>query len=60
MLPYFPVPYPDELWYSTLCRYHVRSGNINTATTFQELFESRKEETYSCNVVAVYIFPDRT
>jgi len=48
MLPYFPVPYPDELWYSTLCRYHVRSGNINTATTFQELFESRKEETYSC------------
>ena len=48
MLSYFPVPYPDELWYSTLCRYHVRSGNINTATTFQELFESRKEETYSC------------
>lgn len=29
MLQYFPTPYPDELWYSVLCRYHIRSGNEN-------------------------------
>ncbi|XBX07371.1 TniQ family protein [Enterocloster clostridioformis] len=29
MLQYFPTPYPDELWYSVMCRYHVRSGNGN-------------------------------
>lgn len=39
MLHYFPTPYPDELWYSVLCRYHVRSGNRESATTFRELFE---------------------
>lgn len=38
MLQYFPTPYPDELWYSVLGRYHVRSGNPNSATTFRELF----------------------
>ena len=38
MLQYFPTPYPDELWYSILGRYHVRSGNPNSATTFRELF----------------------
>lgn len=29
MLHYFPTPYPDELWYSVLCRYYIRSGNTN-------------------------------
>lgn len=33
MLQYFPTPYPDELWYSVLCRYHIRSGNLNQVTT---------------------------
>lgn len=28
MIPYFPAPYPDELWYSVMCRYHLRSGSI--------------------------------
>ena len=34
MIPFFPAPYPDELWYSVICRYHIRSGNpsIITAT----------------------------
>ena len=27
MLSYFPTPYPDELFYSILTRYHIRSGN---------------------------------
>lgn len=38
MLQYFPTPYPDELWYSVLCRYHVRTGNPTSAATFRELF----------------------
>ena len=38
MLQYFPTPYPDEPWYSVLGRYHVRSGNPNSATTLRELF----------------------
>lgn len=35
---FFPKPYPDELWYSVLSRYHVRSGNIGPSTTTKELF----------------------
>lgn len=27
MISFFPMPYPDELWYSVICRYHIRSGN---------------------------------
>jgi len=41
MLSFFPTPYPDELWYSVLCRYHVRSGNPTSAATFRELFGDR-------------------
>lgn len=41
MLHYFPTPYPDELWYSVLCRYHLRTGNATSAATFRELFEGR-------------------
>lgn len=33
MLSFFPTPYPDELWYSTMCRYQVRTGNTNTILT---------------------------
>lgn len=38
VIPFFPAPYPDELWYSVLCRYHVRSGNPKYAATIKELF----------------------
>ena len=24
---FFPTPYPDEMFYSVLCRYHLKSGN---------------------------------
>ena len=47
MLQYFPTPYPDELWYSVLCRYHVRSGNAGSATTFRELFGDRDHAALS-------------
>ena len=38
MLTYFPTPYPGEWWYSVLCRYHVRSGNIKNSVTIRELY----------------------
>ena len=41
MLTYFPSPYPDEWWYSILCRYHVRSGHPKHATTISELYNGR-------------------
>ena len=52
MLQYFPTPYPDELWYSVLGRYHVRSGNPNSATTLRELFGEVKCYTNVVTVVA--------
>lgn len=41
MLNWFPTPYPDELLYSVLARYHVRSGNISPKVTTEELFGKR-------------------
>lgn len=50
MLSCFPTPYPDEWWYSVLCRYHVRSGNAKQQTTIRELFQG----SISAAVGAVY------
>lgn len=41
MLTYFPTIFPDEWWYSVLCRYHVRSGYAKYATTICELYNGR-------------------
>ncbi|WHY86527.1 TnsD family transposase [Neobacillus novalis] len=41
MLHWFPTPYPDELLYSVLARYHVRSGNTSPKMTTEDLFEKR-------------------
>ncbi|MGE7944840.1 TnsD family transposase [Lysinibacillus xylanilyticus] len=41
MLNWFPTPYPDELLYSVLARYHVRSGNVSPKMTTEELFGKR-------------------
>lgn len=38
VLSFFPNPYPDELLYSVLARYHVRSGNTSPKITLRELF----------------------
>lgn len=32
MLSFFPTPYPDEWWYSVLCRYHLRTGCTDSDT----------------------------
>jgi hypothetical protein len=40
MLAYFPSPYPGEILYSVLARYHIRSGNTNAKETSRDLFNS--------------------
>lgn len=41
MLGFFPTPYPDEILYSILARYHIRSGNTSPKLTLTELFNSK-------------------
>jgi hypothetical protein len=41
MLPFFTEPYPDELIYSAIARYHFYSGNIDCKDTLEEVFQSR-------------------
>jgi hypothetical protein len=41
MLPFFTDPYPDELIYSAIARYHFYSGNLSYKDTLEELFNSR-------------------
>lgn len=41
MMPFFPTPYPDEILYSILARYHIRAGNTSPKATLQEVFGSR-------------------
>lgn len=41
LLPFFTDPYPDELIYSAISRYHFYNGNINFVETLEELFQSR-------------------
>lgn len=40
MLSFFPKLYPDELLYSGLARYHIRSGNKSFRQSHLELFQS--------------------
>lgn len=38
MVTFFPVPYKDELLYSVLARYHVRSGNVSIKATQKDIY----------------------
>jgi hypothetical protein len=38
MLGIMPTPYPDEIFYSVLARYHVYSGNKKTFNSINDLF----------------------
>lgn len=42
MLTTFPRPYPDELLYSVITRYHVRTSNSSPKWTLKELFGTDK------------------
>lgn len=41
MILQFPTPYPDELLYSVIARYHIRTGNIFWKHTLEDLFGKR-------------------
>lgn len=38
-LPFFPSGLPDEHISSRVARFHIKSGNLRTATTFRSLFD---------------------
>jgi hypothetical protein len=40
MVSFFPKPYPDEILYSVIARYHIRNGNTSPKVTLTELFNS--------------------
>ena len=40
-LSFFPAPYPDEILYSVLCRYHTRCGTPNAPQTNLALWGNR-------------------
>ena len=42
MLNWFPSPYPDELWYSVLCRFYVSSGIKESTLVKDLLFQGMK------------------
>ena len=42
MITFFPIPYPDELLYSTIARYHILSGNAMYCQTAEDLFGFRR------------------
>ena len=41
MLSWFPTPYPEEWWYSVLCRYYVRTGIKQPSFVKKMLFEGQ-------------------
>lgn len=43
VLSFFPKPYPDELLYSIIARYHIWSGNNEISDTMEQLFDNRRE-----------------
>ncbi|WP_083517306.1 TnsD family Tn7-like transposition protein [Alicyclobacillus shizuokensis] len=38
MVAFFPTPFPDELFYSVLARFHAKSGNISPKATIMDLY----------------------
>jgi hypothetical protein len=46
MLQFFPIPCPDELFYSLVCRYHIRSGNRGFRQTQLDLFDTEGTKQY--------------
>lgn len=43
MLSYFPTPYPGELWYSVVARYHKHTGALSWQATMENLFGNTRD-----------------
>lgn len=56
MVTFFPTPYPDELLYSLVARYHNRSGNECISYTLQELYNTKRltAPVMYCKVNVIY------
>jgi len=53
MLTWFPTPYPDESFYSVLCRYYVSAGTRSHKGVCDQLFDGRS----NINISSIYPFP---
>lgn len=40
MISFFPQPYPDELMYSVICRYHSRSGYASQTSSIKDIYRN--------------------
>ena len=54
MLNHFPTPYPEETFYSVLCRYYISTGIREMATVDRELFGGKNGSSI-CT-----LYPNRT
>ena len=54
MLIHFPTPYPEETFYSVLCRYYISTGIREMATVDRELFGGKNGSSI-CT-----LYPNRT
>lgn len=60
MLSYFPAPYPDELLYSLLARYHQWSANSLARETIGELFDDKRVRASVILPMKLGILADKT
>ena len=58
MLGLFPKPYPDELIYSVLARYFVRSGYNKYVFAAEDLFSKKTKKDKVIWGIAKYVATD--
>ena len=54
MIAFFPSAYPDELLYSVLARYHLRSGYARYVSTAEDIYQTGKVTNPSIEFVNKY------
>lgn len=67
MLGFFPTPYPNELFYSIISRYHQRIGNNSFRNTLSDVFGRYTSNTFfpknldelSSRIIGNYFTPDK-
>jgi len=42
VISFFPTPYPNELWYSVIARYHKQCGTYSWQATVEHLFDGEQ------------------
>lgn len=58
MISYFPTPYKDELLYSIIARFHIKSGNLLMCDTLDELFNNKRARSSAILPTKLGIFAE--